>query len=212
MYALDTKRSSHNVMLCKVGVEMYARFERIVDENKKEYSDEMFDTFAKLPKNSCTTKEILTEKNNLLSKIEVASFFPGKKQTPGLYILAFADHGDAIYTSKWLRPVLFSLLDTHITMKLDASGKALFFATDMTTSMPIAGQEIRIFKNIGRTYNEVWNPTTEKIDITYLPLSTITYATGITLGRTDKDGFLSVDMKDLLDGESAYGFTFESWW
>ncbi len=44
MYALDTKRSSHDVMLCKVGVEVYARFERILDENKKEYSAEMYDT------------------------------------------------------------------------------------------------------------------------------------------------------------------------
>ena len=156
--------------------------------------------------------QILTQKNNPLSQIEIAAFFPEKKQMPGLYVLAFADPTDAIYTSKWLRPVLFSLLDTHITMKLDASGKALFFATDMTTSIPLAGQEIRIFKNIGRTYSEGWNSTTEKIDINYLPLSTLTYSTGITLGRTNKDGFLSVDLKNLLDGESAYGFTFESWW
>lgn len=133
MYALDTKKPSHNVMLCRLDLENFARMERIVDENKSEYSKEMYDIFRRLGTKNCIKKEILVAPGNKASGIEIAAFFPDKKQLPGLYALAFADETDGILTSKWLRPVVFSLLDTHITMKLDAGGKAFFFVTSLSS-------------------------------------------------------------------------------
>lgn len=81
-------------------------------------------------------------------------------------------------------------MDSHITMKVDASGKMFFLVTDMNTMKPLPDQEITVMRNITRTYSEKWNPDTSTVDREYLPLTTQAFATGIVLGRTNSEGIL----------------------
>lgn len=91
---------------------------------------------------------------------------------------------------KLAKPVIFTVMDSHITMKVDASGKLFFLVTDLTTGKPLPDQEITVMRNITRTYTETWNPTTYQSDREYLPLTTQAFATGIVLGRTNSEGIL----------------------
>lgn len=107
-------------------------------------------------------------------------------------------------------------MDSHVTMKVDSSGKMMFFVTDILTGKPLADQEITLMRNITRTYEESWNSTTNETERTYLPFSTQAFATGIVIGRTNKEGFLDTKLDGLQgidDYESSpYGLSFESWW
>ncbi len=84
-------------------------------------------------------------------------------------------------------------------MKVDASGKIMILATDVSTGAPLAGQNITVMRNISRTYTESWNDATSQTVRTYLPLSSQAFAPGVSLGRTDAAGFLQVSLDTLKD-------------
>jgi hypothetical protein len=52
------------------------------------------------------------------------------------------------------------VVDTQLTLKVDASGKIQVLATDITTGEPRSKQEIQLLQNISRTYTE------EQIEVT----------------------------------------------
>lgn len=59
---------------------------------------------------------------------------PNRNLIPGLYALSFANVEDIMALSgKLVQPLLFSVVDTHITMKVDASGKMMLLVTDLMT-------------------------------------------------------------------------------
>ena len=78
-------------------------------------------------------------------------------------------------------------------MKIDASGKLNFLVTDIRTGSPIADQSITIQSNQSRIYNQKWNTSTQKYDFEYLPLSSTSFGTGMSVGRTGKNGVLNTD-------------------
>lgn len=131
-------------------------------------------------------------------------------------MLTFSSKSDIENFPRLVKPLLFSVVDTHITMKVDASGKILILATDLATGKPLPGQEITAMRNITRTYIDKWNQDTQTSTKEYLPLSAQNFATGIILGKTDSGGFLEMRLDTLksLDGynDSPYGLSFESWW
>ena len=55
---------------------------------------------------------------------------------PGLYILAPREKEVAMGFSRIVLPRVFSVVDTQVTMKVDASGKMQFLATDINTGAP----------------------------------------------------------------------------
>lgn len=116
-----------------------------------------------------------------------------------MYILSFAEKEDTEKFDKFIAPILFSVIDTHIIMKVDASGKMLFLATDIVTGKPLPDQEITLLRNISRTHTEKWDPITGNTEKTYLPLTTQAFATGIVIGRTDGEGYLDKKV-DTLPG------------
>ncbi len=124
--------------------------------------------------------------------------------------MAFANQGDISGLEKWVAPRTFSVVDTHITMKIDSSGKTQLLATDIRTGEPRSEQDITLRENISQLYTQSWNQGKETYDITYTPLSLLSWGTGIILGKTSKDGTLAKD-KIELDGQSPYNFTSE-WW
>ena len=78
-------------------------------------------------------------------------------------------------------PRIFSVIDSQITMKVDASGKMTFLVTDINTGAPRDNQSMRVFKNITRTYTEEWDPRAERSIKTYLPFTNRSFATGVIL-------------------------------
>lgn len=50
-----------------------------------------------------------------------------------MYVLAFSNKSDIASLGKLYRPVIFSVIDSHITLKVDASGKILALVTDIST-------------------------------------------------------------------------------
>jgi hypothetical protein len=72
---------------------------------------------------------------------------------------------------KWISPRTFSVVDTHLIMKTDSSGKTYFLATDIKTGEPRKDQEITIKQNISSLYTQNWNNTKNNYDITYVPLN-----------------------------------------
>lgn len=54
-------------------------------------------------------------------------------------------------------PKVFSIVDTHLVMKIDSSGKMQFLATDMQTGKPRENQDITLKKNIAQLYKQDWN-------------------------------------------------------
>jgi hypothetical protein len=78
-------------------------------------------------------------------------------------------------------PRIFSVIDTQITMKVDASGKMMFLATDLSTGEPRMNQDITLHKNILRTYTETWDSISQKSLRTYLPFTNRAFATGVLL-------------------------------
>ena len=124
--------------------------------------------------------------------------------------MAFQNKEDIIDLDRWVAPRVFSVIDTHITMKIDSSGKTQLLATDIRTGEPRSEQAITLRNNISQLYTQSWNQDKEAYDITYTPLSSLSWGTGIILGKTSKDGTLAKD-KIELDGQSPYNFTSE-WW
>jgi len=68
-------------------------------------------------------------------------------------------------------PKVFSIVDTHITMKIDSSGKMQFLATDIRTGEPRPNQDITLRSNIAQLFKQNWNNSTNTYDIEYTPLS-----------------------------------------
>lgn len=83
-------------------------------------------------------------------------------------------------------------------------------ATDIRTGEPRSEQDITLRENISQLYTQSWNQGKQAYDITYTPLSSLSWGTGIILGKTSKDGTLAKD-KIELDGNSQYSLTSE-WW
>lgn len=124
--------------------------------------------------------------------------------------MAFANQGDISSLEKWVAPRTFSVVDTHITMKVDSSGKMQVLATDIRTGEPRGEQDITLRNNISQLYTQSWNQGKQAYDISYIPLSSLSWGTGMTLGKTTRDGTLAKD-KIELDGNNPYNFTSE-WW
>lgn len=115
------------------------------------------------------------------SSFDVRDFLPSKTINPGFYILAFRDKEDVTGFDRFVSPRVFSVIDSQVTMKIDASGKMAFLITDIRTGKPLANQNIRVMKNISKTYSEKWDEKKQQYITEYLPLSTTAFATGMSL-------------------------------
>jgi hypothetical protein len=116
-------------------------------------------------------------------------------------MLYFRNKEDILGYKNFIRPLLFSIIDTHLTLKIDASGKMMVLATDIKTGNPLPDQNIRVMRNISRTHTERWDPNTGIVERQYLPLTAQAFATGISLGKTDGEGFIDTRITSLIGVE-----------
>ena len=154
--------------------------------------DTVYDILSGKDVFSCVKKDIDLSGSGYVSNLDIRNFSSDGRFSPGMYILAFANKADVMGFQKSVNPLLFTVMNSHITMKVDSSGKMMFLVTDMTSGKPLANQEITVMRNISRSYRETWNAATNQIDRQYIPLSTQAFATGIILGKTNDQGFLDV--------------------
>lgn len=196
--------------LCKVTLEKYALFERLIryanNSDTGSYITALKDKKGML---DCREK-IVRVGTGAITPFDLSDS-SGSMLTTGLYVISFKDPKDIAFDGRINTPILFSVVDSHITMKISKKGKAFFFVTDIATGKPIANQQITIMKNIGDLYKRTWNEASGSYDVAYYPLSHKVFDDPIVLGNTDKDGILSVDIDNKLKA-SSYGLSFEEWW
>lgn len=124
--------------------------------------------------------------------------YPSKELTPGLYMLAPREESVALGFDRVVLPRVFSVVDTQITLKVDASGKMNFLVTDLKTGAPRADQSLTLRKNILQTYTESWDPVLNRSIKEYLPFTNRAFSTGSMVGKTEKDGTLNIKKDSLI--------------
>lgn len=160
----------------------------------------------------CVKKDIDLTMTGYASSFDVQDFVTGRRLSRGFYIITFMNTDDIQGFQKPVQPLLFSIIDSHISMKVDASGKMLFLVTDNSTGKPLENQEVTLRRNITRMYSEIWNSKTNQTDRTYVSSIAPAFSTGILLGKTNVDGFLEGTL-DALKGttysDTPYSLSFE---
>lgn len=214
LYSLKTPKNTYTLKLCQISLEWYARAERIVSEWKKEYTQALYDLLSSSETSSCLKKDVVIASGTMISSFDVREFSQGRSLQPGLYILAFRNSEDVTGFERFVSPRVFSVIDSHITMKVDASGKMSFLVTDINTGKPLPNQSVTLAQNVTKTYTEEWNQTTQKYTVNYLPISRSSFSTGVSLGITDGMGFLSAKKDKLKEDEynSPYSLSHEYLW
>jgi alpha-2-macroglobulin len=213
LYTLSREKNTHTLSLCRVSLDEYARIERMLTDASEATSANVSRILSW--GEGCRTKEVVSTGSSYVADFRINDFFTGNPE-PGLYLLYFRDVGDIEKYSRFVPPIALSIIDTHLTLKVDASGKMMVLATDILTGKPREWQEITLLRNISRTYIEKWNQKTGQVEREYIPLLSQAFATGISIGKTDKDGYVDQSV-DTLKGiewydSNPYGLTFQSWW
>lgn len=209
IYRTQLPKNEYEIKLCNIWLEWYARVERMNEIRKKEHTDALYELLASKEVSNCIKKTISMIPGSSVSNFDVNEMNP-RWLLPWLYILSFQNKDDIKGLEKWVFPRIFSVVDTHIVMKIDTSGKMQFLTTDIRTGKPRDNQEIILKKNISQLFLQNWNNTKNTYDITYTPLSTISWGSGVSIGKTGIDGVIQKD-KITLDNDNPYNFTSE-WW
>jgi uncharacterized protein YfaS (alpha-2-macroglobulin family) len=214
LFSLKTPRQEYPLMLCQISLEWYSKAERIIAENTKKYTDDIYDILSSKDISGCIKKSILISDDTNISPFDIRGFSPTGTIRPGLYILAFAQKDDVLAFDRFVAPRVFSVVDTHIVVKVDASGKTEVLATDITTWAPRAEQSINLMQNIHQAYTEEWNSQTQSYDREYLPIDTKYFSKEIPAGKTKSWWLLSFERDNLVENDynTLYGLSQEPYW
>lgn len=182
LYAMKTPKDTYSLKLCRISMEGYARAERMIAEGRREDIDSIYAMLDGGSETSlCTKKDIVIGTGAFVAPFSVQDMYSDRTIAPGLYIIAPREKSDAIGFNHIVLPRVFSIVDSQITMKVDASGKMSFLVTDINTGAPRGGQTIQLNKNILKTYTENWDSSIGQSIKTYLPFTNRSFATGVTL-------------------------------
>lgn len=212
MYAMKTPKDTYSLKLCRISMEGYARAERMITEGKREDIESIYAMLdGGVETSLCAKSDIVIASGASVAPFSVQDMYPDHTIAPGLYIIAPRDKSDALNFPRIVLPRVFSVVDSQITMKVDASGKMSFLVTDINTGVPRAGQKVQLNKNILKTYTESWDSTTEQSIKTYLPFTNRSFATGVTLGETADDGSMQIQRDAITSDEYSppYGLMYE---
>jgi alpha-2-macroglobulin len=212
IYAMKTPKDTYSLKLCRISMEGYARAERMITEGRREDIESIYAMLDGWVETSlCTKRDIVIGSGTSVAPFSVQDMYSDHTIDPGLYILAPRLQSDALSFNRIVLPRVFSVVDSQITMKVDASGKMSFLVTDINTWAPRSGQEIQLNKNILKTHTETWDTKSQQSIKTYLPFSNRSFSTGITLWDTATDGSLETYREALTPDEYSppYGLMYE---
>lgn len=201
LYSLKTPKDTYTLKLCNITLESYARVERMIWEWKKEYTDALYSLLDSSNQVSqCIKKDIVIASWSTMTPFSLQDLLPsGRSLTPWLYILALRNKDDTTPFSRFVAPRVFSIIDSQITMKVDASGKMNFLVTDIVTGEPRSSQSLSLLQNISQTYSQRWDQSQQKYVTEYLPITNRVFSTGIVLWSTNPDGSLSTKKEKIYE-------------
>ena len=100
-------------------------------------------------------------------------------------MIYFANQKDIASYDRFIVPIFFSIVDTHLTLKVDASGKMLVQAIDIATGKPRENQIVTLARNVSRTHKERWDSVNQRVEKEYIPFTSQAFATGVSIGATN---------------------------
>ena len=212
LYSYWIGTGSQEISVCRVSLDNFSRLEQIYDVGKKGDSWILYSilssswsgvygcekTILSIPEGSYSYKFTLQD---VLKKKEV-----------GQYVLFFSKIEDITKAQNFVKPILFSILDTNIVMKVSQEGDSLFLVTDIYTWKPMKDQEIMVYQNISRSVERTWNSQKGMYDLKYIPLAEKRFSTWVYIWKTNNEGFLQVNLKNYIKDGDPYSLTFEDWW
>ena len=202
------------VKICRVDNEHFAKLDVLrarkkLLEKEKDFLINWIDNFKSF---ECKTKKIILEdkKDKLIKKefnFDKEIWNPARS---GLYFVVFENPKERFFNNKIHKPILFGIVDAHITMKLSRNWEAFFFVNDFYWN-PLANQKIRLYLNNFNSKKEYYNRKTGKWEYKYFsPLDKNVFSKPIILWKTDKNWVLKVNLKWKVD--DFFGRTFEDKW
>lgn len=203
--------SNPTVRLCRVDLEGYAKVEHISSRRSEYDFSEKFllEGIDQLKGASCQDKLFTLEEGKYRTAIDLKTFSE-KPLKPGLYFMTFAFQGERKVSpeSPANDPLFFALVDAHISMKLSKNGQALFWVNDFQNGKGIAGLTLTAHQNVFTASQGYWdNDQSKYIETFNSPLDAVIYSEPVVLGKTDADGFLSVN----LNADDYYN-AFQTWY
>ncbi len=200
------------IKLCKVGMEEYGMIEHMyLDRRDLEGADYFFEKgIDLLPTKECFTKDLEIKEDEYTSTFDIADLV--SHDPDGLYFMTFEEASqrkvDENQTVHY--PLFFSVVDSHITMKLSKNGKAFVWVSDLESGEGIANAEIKAHKTDYTRYTSDWNRGTREYDKTYADPQEGIFEEPVYLGKTDANGFLEFDIPAELNAYfSAIAY---DWW
>ncbi len=220
MYALKTSKQEYSLSLCQISLEWYAQWERIVAHNDIQYTKDLYTLLNSQHVSWCISKNIVRNSGSNISSFDARQFSSTQSLSPGLYILAFTKQEDVTWFDRFIAPRIFSVVDTQLTLKVDASGKMQVLATDITTGEPRSKQEIKLLQNISRSYKEELIEVTESWQTLSrfvnrsLPITNSYFSSWILLWTTGSGWILKAKKENLIEDNynTPYSLSFESPW
>ena len=199
------------VRLCRVDLEGYAKVEHIGSRRSEYDFSEQFllEGIDQLKGSSCQDKLVTLEADKYRTALDLKTISE-KSLDPGLYFMTFAFQGERKVSpeSPANDPLFFSIVDAHISMKLSKNGQALFWVNDFQSGKGVPGLTLTAHQNIFTASEGYWdNAQSKYIETFNSPLDAAIYSEPVELGKTDADGFLSVN----LNSDDYYN-AFQTWY
>lgn len=199
------------VRLCSVDLEGYGKIENVISRRSEYDFSEKFllEGIDQLKGTSCQDQLITLEDGKYRTAVDLNAI-SGNPLKPGLYYMTFAFQGERKVSpeSPANDPLFFALVDAHITMKLSKNGQALFWVNDFQNGNGVSGLTLTAHQNIFTASEGYWdNDQSKYIETFKSPLDSAIYSEPVVLGKTDADGFLSVN----LNADDYYN-AFQTWY
>lgn len=202
----NTNKKKVWVKICRVDNEIYSKLDILiwrakVDKSLKELFVKGLDTLKNF---ECKTKDInlreeVNDKNIFVNKTFYLSDLLWNPAKSWLYFISFSDSNDRNYNWNLQKPILFWIINSHVTLKLSKNWEAFFFVNDFDWN-PLANQNIRLYINEFKAQEEKYNGEERKEYIKYYsPFVHNVLGNAIVLWKTWKDWVLKVNLKWIVD-------------
>lgn len=213
----NTPKTATKIKLCRIPEETYAKLEVLSDTQNVDFSNSFFKNYtSSLESYECIEKDIIVKDSSLINQNKLIkkdfSFkdFIWENDPKWMYMLSFLNESDIEFNSRINKPIFFSIVNSHIIMKVSKSGEWFFFVTSLDGT-PLVNQEIWVYLNDFEELQKNYNRETYDYDVTYNSvIEKNVFSEKIILWKTDETWVLKVDLKWKIN--DYFDRTFEDIW
>ena len=210
---IQYKNPKSEIKLCRVGMNEYGIIEHFYNSRKElDNANYFFEKGIDLIKTEeCFTKTIEVNEDEYKAEFNIDDLIgtPGKS---GLYFMTFANdyerRVDANHSVQY--PLFFSVVDTHLTMKISKNGKLFIWANDFDKGEGVPNLDIYAYKSNFISYTSNWDSNTRQYTTTYVDPINGVFEKPISLGKTNSNGFLETKIPSELNAYESS--TENNWW